>query len=262
MLLAVAFVVMLLSTGTASAGAQTAYEGNINSCSDLGAAYVDASALVTITANDGTYLSYTATTAVTAVIKGGDNYNVYPAATAGTALRSPLNGGGNVPQISHYLFCYVPNTSVPTCEDDPTMEGCQEEPTCETDPALCEEEPTCETDPALCEEEPTCADDPSMEGCDEEPCVGDDCPIDGVTETPAPEINATATPTVDATQTPAVDTDEEDDTDVGGETVTSLPDAGAGPLQGSGNPLWVLALAISVLATLGALATGHRAARR
>ena len=62
MLLAVAFVVMLLATGTASASAQTAYAGNINSCSDLGAAFVDASAFVTITTNDGTYLSYTATT--------------------------------------------------------------------------------------------------------------------------------------------------------------------------------------------------------
>ena len=158
LIVALAFAGMLLSAGAGRASAQTDYAGNINSCSDLGAGYVDASALVTVTANDGTYLSYTATAAVVGVIKGGDNYRVYPAMTAGVALHAPLNGGGNVPAISHYLFCAVPGGEEPPVEDcttDPALPECEEEPTCETDPTTegCEEEePTCETDPALCEE--------------------------------------------------------------------------------------------------------------
>ena len=112
----VAFVGMLLSVGSGRIHAQDAFEGNINSCSDLGPGFVDASGLVTVTANDGTYLSYTATVAVTAAVKGGDNYNVYGAATSGVDLRSPLNGGGNVPAISHYLFCYVPGDESPVDE--------------------------------------------------------------------------------------------------------------------------------------------------
>ena len=189
LIVALAFTGMLLSAGAGRASAQTDYAGNINSCSDLGAGYVDASALVTVTANDGTYLSYTATDAVVGVIKGGDNYRVYPEMTAGVALHAPLNGGGNVPAISHYLFCAVPGGEEPPVED------------CTTDPALpeCEEEPTCETDPTLCEE-----------------------PVD---EEPTNE-----------------------------EVVTTLPDAGAGPLQGSG----ILTSLIATLLALTSLATGLR----
>jgi len=206
LIVALAFTGMLLSAGAGRASAQTDYAGNINSCSDLGAGYVDASALVTVTANDGTYLSYTATAAVVGVIKGGDNYRVYPAMTAGVALHAPLNGGGNVPAISHYLFCSVPGGEEPPVEDcttDPALPECEEEPTCETDPTLCEEpvdeEPTCETDPTLCEE-PT-GEEPTNE-----------------------------------------------------EVVTTLPDAGAGPLQGSG----ILTSLIATLLALTSLATGLR----
>jgi hypothetical protein len=187
LIVALAFVGLLLSAGAGRASAQVDYAGNINSCADLGAGYVDASALVTVTANDGTYLSYTATDAVVGVIKGGNNYRVYPAATAGVALHAPLNRGGNVPAISHYLFCAIPGGEEPPVEDcatDPALPGCDEEPTCATDPALCEEpvdeEPTCATDPALCEEpvdeEPTCATDPALceEPVDEEPTCATD----------------------------------------------------------------------------------------
>jgi hypothetical protein len=104
--------------GSPSASAQTTFPGNINSCSDLGAGYVDGSAFVT-SSHDGTYLDYTSTIAVQAVIKGGDNYNVYPAATSGTDLHSPDNGGGNIPAISHVFFCYVP-TQAPTETPIPT----------------------------------------------------------------------------------------------------------------------------------------------
>jgi hypothetical protein len=67
----------------------------------------------------------------------------------------------------------------PTCEDDPTLEGCddQNDPTCEDDdPTLegCDEQndPTCEDDPTLegCDDQndPTCEDDPTLEGCDDQ----------------------------------------------------------------------------------------------
>jgi len=99
--------------GSGSALGQEAFGGNINSCTDLGNEYADASALVTVTANDSTYLSYTSTEPVVLAIKGGDNYYVYPAATEGLDLHAPLNGGENVPQISHYFFCYIPGTGDP-----------------------------------------------------------------------------------------------------------------------------------------------------
>ena len=178
-----AFAGMLLATGSNPAQAQDSYAGNINSCSDLGAGFVDASGLVTVTANDGTYLSYTSSVAVTAAIKGGPNYNVYGSSTSGSGLHSPLNGGGNVPAISHYLFCYVPGDEVPVdeepaCATDPSLCPVDEEPTCETDPSLCpvDEEPTCATDPTLCpvDEEPTCATDPSLCPVDEEPTCATD----------------------------------------------------------------------------------------
>jgi hypothetical protein len=58
----------------------------------------------------------TPTTLVRAVIvKGGPAYNVYryPAGqTSDAGLTSPVNGGGNIPVISHYVVCYGPG--VPT----------------------------------------------------------------------------------------------------------------------------------------------------
>ncbi len=43
------------------------------------------------------------------VVKGGPNYNVYPG-TVRDNLRSPLNGGGNIPAISHWFICYHAGT--------------------------------------------------------------------------------------------------------------------------------------------------------
>ena len=133
-----ALVGMLISVGAGPASAQDSTAGNITSCSDLGADYVDAGSLVTVTANDGTSLGYTSTVAVTAVVTGGDRSNVYPSATSGTGLSAPLDGDGNVPAIIGYLFCSVPSGE----------ESAGEEPTCGTDPALCEE-PTDE-EPGTC----------------------------------------------------------------------------------------------------------------
>ena len=52
---------------------------------------------------------FTSTIAVTTVlVKGGVPTNVYtydPAATSGSALHPPLNGGGQAPAISHVTFC-------------------------------------------------------------------------------------------------------------------------------------------------------------
>jgi Domain of unknown function (DUF5979) len=54
------------------------------------------------------------------VVKGGDGYNVYSKAsflppTLGSPQHyiSPLNGGGNVPTISHWFVCYHLTTSPP-----------------------------------------------------------------------------------------------------------------------------------------------------
>jgi hypothetical protein len=127
---ALAFVGMVLSTATGRVHAQDSYQGGIASCADLGAGYADASASVTVTANDGAYLSYTAADAVVSVVVGG-GYNLYPSAPAGTDLHAPLDGDGNAPAIDVVLFCSVPGAGPGG-----------EEPTCETDPTLCEE-PTC-----------------------------------------------------------------------------------------------------------------------
>lgn len=55
----------------------------------------------------------TPTTGILAVIvKGGPAYDVYDYTgkniTSDGGLNSPLNGGGNVPTISHYVVCYGP----------------------------------------------------------------------------------------------------------------------------------------------------------
>ena len=241
----VAFVGMLLSVGSSRIHAQDAFEGNINSCSDLGPGFVDAGGLVTVTANDGTYLSYTATASVTAAVKGGDNYNVYASATSGVDLHAPLNGGGNVPAISHYLFCYVPGGENPV--DD--------EPTCEADAFLCGspvDEPTCETDASLCENP---VDDVSDDGqpVDENPVddVSDDGqPVDETSDDGQPDV-AVADQPVDGASTvqSAVGLDE---------SVVAFPNTGAGPADGPGGPAGLVAVFLAAVLALST-ALGLRA---
>jgi hypothetical protein len=72
----------------------------------------------TVSGSDKQYLSFapiagtTPTTTILAVIvKGGPAYNVYrytAGQTSDAGLTSPLNGGGNIPTISHYVVCYGP----------------------------------------------------------------------------------------------------------------------------------------------------------
>jgi hypothetical protein len=67
------------------------------------------------TVTDGKYLAFSRVSGdnvVTAVVvKGGEFTYVYDygaGATSGAGLRAPLNGGGNVPTISHYTFATSP----------------------------------------------------------------------------------------------------------------------------------------------------------
>jgi hypothetical protein len=74
----------------------------------------------TVSGSDKQYLSFapiagtTPTTLIRAVIvKGGPAYNVYvysAGQTSDAGLTSPLNGGGNIPTISHYVVCYGPGS--------------------------------------------------------------------------------------------------------------------------------------------------------
>jgi hypothetical protein len=75
--------------------------------------YDDGYVSVTLSA-DGKYLDWSATNAIVLafLVKGGPNYYVYNYAGSGlnsdTGLHSPDNEGGNVPDVSHYNFCYIP----------------------------------------------------------------------------------------------------------------------------------------------------------
>ena len=55
------------------------------------------------------------------LVKGGNGYNVYSSAVP--SMISPLNGGGNIPAISHYVICYhlgTTTTETPPQETTPT----------------------------------------------------------------------------------------------------------------------------------------------
>ena len=71
---------------------------------------------------DGTFVSFSSTFAITAVIvKGGPSANVYyydPAVLADTGLSAPLNPGGNIAGLSNITFCWN-GTSV---DEDPDPE--------------------------------------------------------------------------------------------------------------------------------------------
>ena len=57
--------------------------------------------------DDGRYLNFETNNLIIGLIsvKGGDAYRVYSdLGSSGNDLRSPLNNGGNIPQISHYSF--------------------------------------------------------------------------------------------------------------------------------------------------------------
>jgi len=111
-------------TARAAAVAPTVHAGNVNSCSDIepGAygATVDAPAASgtfddgaltgTYTLADGKTFDWASSTIPVSfvVVKGGTDANVYRygSAMSDSALVSPLNGGGQMPAISHVLVCY------------------------------------------------------------------------------------------------------------------------------------------------------------
>jgi hypothetical protein len=59
------------------------------------------------------------------LVKGGNGYNVYSSAVS--SMIAPLNGGGNIPGISHYVICYhlgqTTQQTPPTQETPPTQQS-------------------------------------------------------------------------------------------------------------------------------------------
>jgi hypothetical protein len=67
-----------------------------------------------VTYHDNNSLDFSATGGVVdiAYVKGGPNFNEYdydPAVTSDTNLVAPLNGGNQVPAVSHSAYCVQPN---------------------------------------------------------------------------------------------------------------------------------------------------------
>jgi hypothetical protein len=123
----VAAMLAMASAGTARAAAvsPTVHPGNVSSCADIepgahgvnieapvGSGTFDDGALAgTYTVSDDrTTFDWASTTVPVSfvVVKGGTDANVYryAGATSDSGLVSPLNGGGQVPAISHVLLCY------------------------------------------------------------------------------------------------------------------------------------------------------------
>jgi hypothetical protein len=103
----------------------TVVEGNLGGsaaavCAELGFNYggvkIDGAFNSTIGGNvftisgGGRYLSFTSpagsTPLAAVLVKGGTDAYLYAPPVAGTLMRAPLNGGGNIPQISNYVVCY------------------------------------------------------------------------------------------------------------------------------------------------------------
>lgn len=109
----------LLATTTGASAADTddpravAHDGNAVTCEQAGlpGELLDPGDVDYVISADGRFLTILAehvfVTGV--VVKGGPGYNVYDTSTLGGPpwedLRSPLNKGGNVPQISHWFAC-------------------------------------------------------------------------------------------------------------------------------------------------------------
>ncbi len=78
---------------------------------------------------DDTYVTITqidpTVTGLTAYIKGGDDYSTYSPVVAGVQMQSPDNGGGNVPELSHWFLCYTitPLVTTTTATTIPVVPG-------------------------------------------------------------------------------------------------------------------------------------------
>ncbi|MFF5987774.1 hypothetical protein [Prauserella flavalba] len=87
------------------------------------------------------------------VVKGGDNYNVYVPGEKGLSetppweeLRSPLNNGGQVPQISHWYVCGTETTTTTTSTTTSTTETTTSETSTTTSESTTAESTTSERD--------------------------------------------------------------------------------------------------------------------
>lgn len=140
----------------------TAYDGNATTCAGVELTGEDVTEQVTYergTPNEDQYLDITAVdegVEVTGiVVKGGNGYNVYVPGEKDLGetppwedLRSPLNDGGNLPQISHWYVCgsYTPpmttttDTTTTTTDTTTTSETSATETT--TAPSTSEETTT------------------------------------------------------------------------------------------------------------------------
>ena len=118
-------------TGTSAAPVVNPVEvsGNVTTCAKMGFAgstqyngnvstSVAVTALFTVTVTSNQFVTISSVAAgVTfqvVVLKGGDGYNVYNPPVAN--MQSPLNGGGNIPDLSHWFACYtdVPAVTTPS----------------------------------------------------------------------------------------------------------------------------------------------------
>lgn len=107
--------------------------------------------------SDGTSVDWSSIFGINAVImKGGNTANVYvydPASTGDSGLESPLNTGGNIPELSHVDFCYnnkecdcpVNDCSTGTC--DQAGACIFEAPGTGCDGGVCDGEGNCESVP-------------------------------------------------------------------------------------------------------------------
>lgn len=125
-LITMAVVALLAVSLTQTANAT---EGNVTTCAQVGftsslqykgdtKSSVDVTDAFTATVTSDKFVTITnidpGISIQAIVLKGGNNYKVYPTPT--TNMQSPLNGGGNIPDLSHWFVCYTgsPTTTVPT----------------------------------------------------------------------------------------------------------------------------------------------------
>jgi LPXTG-motif cell wall-anchored protein len=112
-------------------GRASGHEGNAKSCADLGKAGIkDVTGDLTVTGGtqQDQYLTVDkvaeGTTVIAIVVKGGDNFNVYLPSTLGSLpwekLHAPKNGGGQIPDISHWFACGKQTTSTETSKPTTT----------------------------------------------------------------------------------------------------------------------------------------------
>ena len=112
----------------------TSHHGNATTCADVGrggstlfegsihsGAYT--TPLIDYTITHHKYVTLTrvdpAITVHAVVVKGGDHYHVYNPPVA--SMRSPFNGGDNVPDLSHWYLCYGATPVVTTTSTTTTV---------------------------------------------------------------------------------------------------------------------------------------------